>query len=468
MSQLPPISAPLWHQLGNGHHHGIALPLSGLHSERNPLIGDFRDLTTLIHWLAPLGFTIIQLLPINDSGLDPSPYNALSAFAINPIYIAIDEKITATDYAGAYQAKERYLIDYVRAHEAELLEECGPFIQDNPWVSAYAALKSMRDPVPHILIQYIAYKQLKLVKDYASKLGILLMGDMPILVSPQSADVAEHPDLFNMQFAAGAPPDMYCKEGQYWGFPLYRWDRLAETSYAWWKARLEYAHNFFHMIRIDHVVGLFRIWAIARGAPAKEGFFIPKNEADWLPQGRTILQMMLQSSEMLPVAEDLGVIPDEVRKTLNEFGIPGTKVMRWERNWKGDKHFIDPLLYPPISMTTLSTHDSETLEQWWNDHSDESKLFAKDLGLIWRSRLDEELRFELLKISHQSASRLHINLLSEYLSLFPELRHDNPDLERINIPGPVDKRNWQWRTKAPLETIVKHTGLASALTALSS
>src|SRR5262249_5252482 len=122
-------------------------------------------------------------------------------------------------------------------------------------------------------------------------------------------------------------------------FPLYNWHHMEKHHYNWWKQRLKTAEAFYNLYRLDHIVGFFRIWGIPLDKPAKEGRYISENKEVWIPQGEKIMKMMLANCPMLPIGEDLGSVPPEVRQCLKNLGICGTKVMRWERDWEGDKHF---------------------------------------------------------------------------------------------------------------------------------
>lgn len=162
---------------------------------------------------------------------------------------------------------------------------------------------------------------------------------------------------------------------------------------------------------------------------------------------------------MLPIAEDLGTIPNMVRPLLQKMGIPGTKVMRWERDWEGDLHFLDPLNYPKMSLTCISTHDSPTLEQWWRDYPLEAKTYARQKGWDYGPEITYLQRQTILKESIASSSFFHINLFSEYLALLPEFVSPNPDDERINIPGTLQPSNWAYRFRRSLEEITSSYAL---------
>lgn len=506
-----------WERIGVQGHHGINLPLPSLRSKNSCGIGEFFDLLPLIDWCKELKLDVIQLLPLNDTGSDPSPYNAVSSCALNPLYLSLhalpylneplkkkirEIKVLNDEQRLVYHEvqshKMSWLIDYFNVASLEILKTTQflLFVEENPWLVTYGLFKVLKDKLGqnpwttwpkelksptkreydqlvethwndisfYIFLQFLCFQQLKEVHEYALKNGVSLMGDIPILLSPDSADVWGHPESFDLSLTAGAPPDTYNKEGQHWGFPLYDWKTIKRLDYSWWKQRVGYASYFYDIYRIDHVIGFFRIWAIPPNRPAIEGKFIPEEEALWAPQGKEILEELLAVSPMLPIAEDLGVVPPVVGPILKELGICGTKVMRWERNWKQENHLYIPLNhYPPISLTTLSTHDSETLDQWWSLYPDEAKPFAMNKGWTYTPTLTPEQRQQILWDSHHTSSLFHINLLQEYLRLFPELCSENTDDDRINIPGTILAVNWTFRFHVPIEEITSHEGLKKAM-----
>ena len=213
------------------------------------------------------------------------------------------------------------------------------------------------------------------------------------------------------------------------------------------------------MYRIDHIVGFFRIWSIPLGLTGKDGHFIPQDESMWVDHGQQLMLMMLNASNMLPIGEDLGVVPPEVRTCLSALGICGTRVMRWERKWKEGGEFILPEDYAVDSLTTVSTHDTETLQQWWRDNPIEAQLFAQFKGWSYQPILSREHHREILWDSHHTASLFHVNLLQEYLALIPGLSWPNLDDERINIPGLISDRNWSHRLRPSLEEISEQSTL---------
>ena len=166
---------------------------------------------------------------------------------------------------------------------------------------------------------------------------------------------------------------------------------------------------------------------------------------------------------MLPIAEDLGVIPPGVRETLAELGICSTKVIPWERHWDTDQSYIPLSAYSPLSTCCLSTHDSQTLALWWENAPEEAKLFAHSLGLPYKSPLSPHERKQILSACHNSSSLFHIDLLQEYLALFPELVHPTLEQERINVPGTVSPTNWAYRLVPSLEQLKAHRALKKTL-----
>jgi 4-alpha-glucanotransferase len=496
-----------WDKIGRRKHHGIALPLFSIRNPDSHGIGEYLDLLPLISWCKEIGFDVIQLLPLNDSGHDTSPYSAHSAMALHPIFLSLGalpfaeefhdelEAMKAyndsdrVDYHTVLEAKEAFFARYVKRALPEFRKRAdyNEFLKEE-WLDGYArykVLKEQNQDKPwwewsksqeiidkdaldyHKVLQFLCFSQLMQVKNAAEEQGVFIKGDIPILINPDSADVWEHPEIFDRTHSAGAPPDMYSKEGQNWGFPVYRWDVLEKTDYKFWKQRLLLAQKLYHIYRLDHLVGFFRIWAIPEGKKGHEGVFVPHDENQWIAQGEKILRMMLKTSQMLPIAEDLGTVPTSVRECMKRLGVCGTKVMRWERRYDSDRSFIKPKDYPTLSMTTLSTHDSEPLEEWWDNAPDEAEEFAETLDIPYSTLLYPETRAAVLKESHRTNSLFHINLLQEYLDVFTELTWENPSDDRINIPGKILDSNWTYRFLPTLQEITAHEGLKAFMKALS-
>lgn len=509
-------AAKQWQHIGIRHHHGIAIPLFSLHSKNSYGIGEFTDLPLFIDWSASVGFDVIQLLPLNDTELGTSPYSAISAFALHPIFLGLDAlphvhnhpflqtelkaipKLPHTphvDYTQVREHKERFLRHYFRLVGPEIIrsEAFEHFIHEARfWIKGYATFKILKrryhwmsweawpEKEGHALseciesivyheqeelnwfyfLQFLCDQQMRAAKEHALHKNVSLMGDIPILIDHDSADVWLNKEIFDLNYSAGAPPDLFSEAGQEWGFPIYQWKALEEQNYRWWIQRLQWASRYYHIYRIDHIVGFFRIWSIPLGLTGKDGSFIPQDETSWIDHGQKIMLMMLNACDMLPIGEDLGVVPPEIKACLSALGICGTRVMRWERKWTTEKEtFILPQDYPVESMTTVSTHDTETLQQWWKDNPEEAQLFAQFKGWFYHPQLSREHLREMLWDSHHSASLFHINFLQEYLALIPGLSWPNPEDERINIPGLIIDRNWCYRLRPSLEELTQQNSL---------
>ena len=265
---------------------GVAVPLFSLRTENDFGIGEFADLPKLGDWCLANGLKIIQILPINDTTLhydwrDSYPYNAISAFALNPVYLnlkklGISEKPTqlnkkdTVDYPRVLKAKWKYFQTAFEQQWDSLKETADfqQFLKENEdWLHDYAQFCAERDgngTEIHLFLQYHCDKQLREAVRALHDKGLLLKGDIPIGVNPKGVDVKSHPDLFNLDVQVGAPPDDFAYKGQNWGFPSYNWERMAKDNYAWWRRRLQVMARYFDAYRIDHILGFFRIWEIPK------------------------------------------------------------------------------------------------------------------------------------------------------------------------------------------------------------
>ncbi len=474
-------TAAHWQRIGQRAHHGICLPLFSLRSKDSLGIGEFPDLLPLIPWCRSIGFDTIQLLPLNDTGMNSSPYTLVSGSALNPVYLRLQDLPGADQDVAALaplRELERVAWTEIKTKKIAWLEayfhqvfpsfsqtaDYQSFLSRHSWLSAYAHFMSLQEGKSadfYRFLQYHCFAQMQTVKTAASAAGIFLMGDLPILPGRESADLWAHPSLFHREYATGAPPDPYSAEGQNWGFPPYNREAMREERFSWWKERLAVLSELYHIYRIDHAVGLFRIWAIGEGKLPIEGFFIPQDPALWGALGTELLTMFVESCPLLPIAEDLGIIPAEVYPILKELGICGTKVLRWQEG----KSVRD---YEPFSLATVSTPDMEPLALWWKKYPEEAAKLAHRKQWAAHASLSPEYRFAILKEAHSASSFFHINLLQEYLALFPQWTSPTPEEEQINVPGTVSENNWTYRFRPSVEQIVSHKPLAHAMRALAS
>ena len=513
---------PQWKKIGIHPHHGINIPLGSLKTHHSSGIGEFYDLLPLIDFCSEIGFDIIQLLPINDSGDDPSPYNALSSMALHPIYLSLKHlpymhqyadlqnqlpsfqeynRCEKIEYHSILKKKESFLRSYVALAGASLLqaEKYKDFLHLHPWVKSYSLYKALKTSMSFAswqtwpedlaspsnqrleelyqlhqnevdyfsICQYLCFEQMHFVKTYAEKKKIFLKGDLPILISPDSADVWLERAYFNTDYQVGYPPDYYTEKGQLWGFPALCWDIIEKKNFNWWRQRLFVGSFFYHLYRLDHVAGFYRLWLIEQGKEPKDGCYVPEDLDEAIRQGHHYLSIIPLFASMLPIAEDLGNIPPEMFDSLKTLGICGTRVLRWQRAWETDGSFIPFEDYEPLTMTCVSTHDSSTLAQWWSQDQQEAQEYAAWQSLEYDPILDPATRFEILKKTHSSASLFHINLFPEYLALIPEFVSEDIDQERINIPGKILPTNWTYRLKKPLEEITSHQGFKTLMRQLT-
>lgn len=303
---------------------GTVLPLFSMRSSHGWGVGDFGDIKLMAQWLSGTGQNILQLLPLNDTTIfggdeDSYPYNCVSVYALNPIYMDMSvlprlnsekanryyethrtklNEAPAVQYSLVYALKMNYLRDLFNEQGSELLatDDCHRFLAaEKRWLRPYAIFRFLttrlhcciwdwdkyryydenteqqlladypdaaREIDFYSLVQYLLYKQLCDAHDYANSVGVALKGDIPIGVAPNGVDVWCEREQFNLEVSAGAPPDAFSADGQNWGFPTYNWEVMALDGYSWWRRRLQYMSKFFDAYRIDHVLGFFRIWEI--------------------------------------------------------------------------------------------------------------------------------------------------------------------------------------------------------------
>jgi 4-alpha-glucanotransferase len=283
---------------------GVVVPLFSLRSKESIGIGEFLDLVPFGEWAKKCGLDLIQLLPVNDTGEESSPYSARSAFALNPVYIRLQriegvEEILGDDiikhnnkfakqpripYIEVVRYKRHALRMIFDKKKKDILtdDRFKKWIEQNSWVRPYAifcALKAENneaswkewvkkekpkesDVLFQKWMQWVAELQFLEAVDKLNNLGVRLKGDIPILINEDSADVWHCPQFFSLENRAGAPPDMFCYSGQNWAFPTYKWDNLEKEDFGWWRNRIKHAAKFYHAYRIDHVLGFFRIWVV--------------------------------------------------------------------------------------------------------------------------------------------------------------------------------------------------------------
>jgi 4-alpha-glucanotransferase len=298
------------------------------------------------------------------------------------------------------------------------------------------------------VLQFFFFEQWKALKRYANSRGILIIGDIPIFVSPDSADIWANRELFltdkrgNLSHVAGVPPDYFSATGQRWGNPLYDWKRMEANGFAWWIKRIEAMLDVVDIIRIDHFRGFEAYWKI----PADEETAI---KGEWVKApGKALFLAIREKLGELPIlAEDLGVITPEVTALRDRFAFPGMMVLQFAFGFDGDGNFDSsnnflPHNFRSNSVVYTGTHDNDTTLGWFHSISDAER----DLVRCYLARPDEDIVWDLIRASFSSVASYAIIPMQDFLSLGTE--------HRMNTPSTIGG-NWSWRLKrdAPLEWI---------------
>ncbi|MDH5435836.1 MAG: 4-alpha-glucanotransferase, partial [Gammaproteobacteria bacterium] len=282
-------------------------------------------------------------------------------------------------------------------------------------------------------VQFVFFKQWLEIRNYARQHGVQLFGDMPIFVAHDSADVWAHRSLFtidaagNAQFVAGVPPDYFSENGQRWGNPLYNWESMHEDNYEWWIQRIRTQLKLFDFIRIDHFRGFEACWQIP--ATAKTAI-----EGKWVKApGKALLKSLYDAFGSLPlVAEDLGIITDEVIALRDEFGLPGMNILQFAFDGSAHNPYL-PHNHIQNSVVYTGTHDNDTASGWYQTLSHEDKARINQyLGYD----IEHSMPWSLIRCALASVARLAIIPMQDLLGLGSE--------GRMNTPS-TTVNNWRWR-----------------------
>ncbi len=534
---------------------GVLAPLFALRTEDDLGIGDIAALRHFIDWAHDLGFRLVQLLPINETGGDHSAYNAISSRAIDPTTLhlapgspedlsesAFGEVTSGVDLPALRKGFVYYEI--VKPLKKKLLERAFTVFQAKPpnerfrtfcvaessWLEDYSLFRVLMEqngeretwdqwPQASLVaarawldslgteerrafeerreffcyVQWLAHEQWRELKGYAEAREIALMGDIPFGVSYYSADVFARPDIFALDWSGGAPPEPYFKDdaftqkwGQNWGIPLYHWSEMRNRNFDWWRQRIRGVKEIFHVFRIDHVLGFYRIYAFP-WRPERNAEILPLGWEEMLartggraPQfaprddsnpencelnrraGEEYLRVVLEESgETRVVGEDLGTVPDYVRPNLHSLGIAGFKIPQWETY--PDQQVVPGAAYERLSVATYATHDHKPLRALWEEAFEkptESSAQARgDLEKIAafagvpppgeQTDFGHDFYPAIFRALFQSQSWIAIVMITDLLG-----RKD-----RFNVPGTATDSNWTRR----LHTTVKKLGGGHAL-----
>jgi len=461
---------------------GVLLPISSLPSPYG--IGNFgADARQWVDFLYDAGQSYWQILPLTPTGEGDSPYQSFSAFAGNRFFIDFDtlyeegllkreeyadlrwgNSVRQVDYETVYRNREPVLRRaFSRFYDDAKLDD---FVKQNSWFehySLYMVIKAtqrsrtwmewdqpLRDREPDAInrvkkefaedIRYYAFmqyqfeKQWSALRAYANSKGIRIIGDIPIYVSMDSADVWENHHLFQLDDnnlpieVSGCPPDYFSEDGQLWGNPLYRWDTMAKTGYEWWIKRLRKNFALFDVLRLDHFRGLESYFAIPFGeTTAKNGYWKPG-------PGKEFVDVVERTApNALIIAEDLGFMTDEVRELLEYSTYPGMKIVLYAFDECETDDNV-PYRYDANTVVYTGTHDNETVKGWCENAPQSSIRQAMDYMGV-RSRGD--IPRGMIRLAMQSNSNLAVIPLQDWLEL------DND--ARLNTPSTLGENNWRWR-----------------------
>lgn len=432
-----------------------------------------------------------QILPLNPTcaAYGNSPYNSYSAFAGNPLLISPDllvqDGLLAQDDLDELPPFSNERVDYkaVTRYKTQLLErayqryerrlssdnEFERFCRENAdWIEDYSlfiALKAQfngddwcdwprgvkdrsegtlsewkkklkKGIVREKFVQYLFFKQWTALKQYCNSKDILVIGDLPIYVNYESADVWANPQIFKLDeekrptVVAGVPPDYFSATGQLWGNPLYNWDALKAARYGWWLSRMKHNLSCFDMVRMDHFRGFVASWEVPAGeATAVKGRWVKGPAED-------LFTVLVEQIPALPIlAEDLGVITADVRAVMDRFGFPGMKILLFAFGADPATHPYAPHNYSRNSVVYTGTHDNNTVVGWFKDEAgpEEKDRLSSYLG---RELTQEQVHWELIRLALMSVADTAVIPMQDLLGLGAEAR--------MNRPGTTEG-NWEWR-----------------------
>ncbi len=397
-----------------------------------------------LDWMASAGLTVWQMLPLTEPVQGLSPYQSVSAFAMNPALLPENwqEQVNETDYLAFLSDAPHWLENYalfmaLRKHFNQASWADWPTAYRNRGKQALTdfALTHAEQIDELKRQQYVLLKNWHALKQAANAKGIKLFGDMPIFVAYDSADVWANPHLFKLDadgqptVVTGVPPDYFSETGQRWGNPHYDWQAMQQDGFQWWLRRVEGALELFDLIRIDHFRGLEACWEI----DASEETAI---NGRWMKvPGDAFLTALQEEFPRLPlVAEDLGIITPEVVALKEKFDLPGMSVLQFGFNGLPDNpHALSEQVENSVVYT--GTHDNDTTLGWWESLEGEE---YRQWVLSQLPNSEQPMPWPMIEAAMESVAYLAMIPMQDFLEL------DNDD--RMNTPGTVEG-NWLWRLK---------------------
>ncbi|MGA2820382.1 MAG: 4-alpha-glucanotransferase [Anaerolineales bacterium] len=455
-----------------------------------------------ISYLAGSQQSLWQVLPLGPTGYGDSPYQSLSAFAGNPMLISPDRlqadgllgagdldrlpnsPTGRIDYAQVIDYKGQLLdrafenfktgkahglkaaFEAFRHSEGEWLEDFALFMAikhengGRDWGQWPRELRLRQARALQTALQrnayrveancfqqFVFFRQWDELRSLARGDGIRLIGDAPIFVAYDSADVWTHPELFKLDeqgrplVVAGVPPDYFSSVGQLWGNPLYRWDRMRENGYRWWIQRVRAVLRTCDLVRLDHFRGFEAAWEVPRGETTAE-------RGDWVPgPGADLFDALRASLGALPlIAEDLGLITPPVESLRKQFGLPGMAVLQFAFSGDSANSYL-PHNYEPDTVVFTGTHDNDTTRGWYDSASEAERDFARR----YLGTQGTDIAWDLIRLGWESVARMAVIPLQDVLDLGSEAR--------MNFPS-RPSGNWTWRVREEQLTLRQQERLA--------
>ena len=471
---------------------GILLPISSLPSPYG--IGTLgAEAYAFVDQLAEAKQSYWQVLPVGPTSFGDSPYQSFSAFAGNPYFIDLDtlkedglllseeieeqywgDDVSEVDYAALYEARFEVLHKAYARSDHKMQEDYQAFLaKSSYWLEDYSfymalkfhfhgqewslwedglkfrhkeTLRKFEDLLAEEIdfwkfCQYQFFMQWSRLKRYANSKSIRIIGDIPLYVAMDSADVWTHSDLFELDerkkpiHVAGVPPDCFSEDGQRWGNPLYRWKRMKRDHYAWWYQRMKANAALYDVIRIDHFIGIVNYWSIPASCPTAV-------EGEWRKgPGMDLFHTLEQKLGRLNIiVEDLGFLTPSVLKLVADSGFPGMKVIQFAFDSREGSNYL-PHTYTEHCVVYTGTHDNDTLLGWMKTAPKESVKFAKEYLNLTK---EEGYNWGMMRGAWSSVGELAVVPMQDLIGLGSEARMNTPS----TLGG-----NWQWRATSDQITV---------------